>query len=274
MKIAAISRNPADSPHMKKNDEAILQSTAEMLRTMGAEVNILDEKDDFSGSRYNAILHMSRTASTLEQLQKIPLQDTQVTNNIKSVQNCSRLTMMQILSNAGIRQPSYIVISTESNPPQITYPVWLKKADGWSAHPDDVCYIQNKTQLLETLTAYRNRNISKAVCCQHIEGDIIKFYGVKGGFFHYSYPNPEKTKFGLEKINGNTRHLPFDKNQLKQLAFSAAAAIGLEIFGGDGIITPQNNIYIIDLNDFPSFSCCRKEAAQAIANLIFSKVKP
>ena len=59
--------------------------------------------------------------------------------------------------------------------------------------------------------------------------------------------------------------------KLKSIALLAARSIGVEIFGGDAIITPEGSIYIIDINDFPSFSAVRHEAAQAISNLIKTK---
>ena len=42
---------------------------------------------------------------------------------------------------------------------------------------------------------------------------------------------------------------------------------------GDAIITPQGEIFIIDINDFPSFSAIRDIAAKEIATLIMNKTK-
>ena len=47
-----------------------------------------------------------------------------------------------------------------------------------------------------------------------------------------------------------------------------AAAVGLQIYGGDMIVTNDGSLYMIDFNDWPSFSRCREEAAEAIARLI------
>ena len=48
----------------------------------------------------------------------------------------------------------------------------------------------------------------------------------------------------------------------------AASTIQLDIYGGDCIIQPDGRPVLIDLNDWPSFSRCRDEAAQAIAERI------
>jgi glutathione synthase/RimK-type ligase-like ATP-grasp enzyme len=87
----------------------------------------------------------------------------------------------------------------------------------------------------------------------------------------YCYPG--NGKFGKEKINGTPQHYRFDTHILKALAQKAAIAIGLDIYGGDAIITPQGEIFIIDINDFPSFSAIRDIAAKEIATLIMNKTK-
>ena len=105
----------------------------------------------------------------------------------------------------------------------------------------------------------------------HCTGDIVKFYGIGLDLFHYCYPG--NGKFGKEEINGTPQHYSFDTHMLKALAQKAAIAIGLDIYGGDAIITPQGEIFIIDINDFPSFSAIRDIAAKEIATLIMNKTK-
>jgi hypothetical protein len=50
--------------------------------------------------------------------------------------------------------------------------------------------------------------------------------------------------------------------------FDAAAALGLEIFGGDAIIQTNGEPMIIDLNAWPSYALYRDRAAQAIADYL------
>ncbi|MFS6554926.1 hypothetical protein VPJ68_05445, partial [Parabacteroides distasonis] len=40
------------------------------------------------------------------------------------------------------------------------------------------------------------------------------------------------------------------------------------MYGGDAIVTADGNFVIIDFNDWPSFSRCRDEAAEAIAEYV------
>ena len=100
------------------------------------------------------------------------------------------------------------------------------------------------------------RGIAAAVVQAHRAGDEIKFYGVAGGaFFHWFY-------------SGASHGYAFDRAALPRLASRAAQAAGLEIFGGDIIISPSGELTLIDLNDWPSFAPCREPAADAIADYL------
>jgi hypothetical protein len=48
--------------------------------------------------------------------------------------------------------------------------------------------------------------------------------------------------------------------------FGAAAALGLEIFGGDAVIQEDGRPMIVDMNAWPSYARYRERAAQAIAD--------
>lgn len=268
MKIAAIPRNPSHSPNMADRDREILLSIATKLQEKGHDVHILEERDCYALDCYDALYHMSRTPDILSKIKEV---DKKATNCVTAVENCSRKRFMQLLSEAGILQPHYIVTATNTTVPQLEYPLWIKKADGWSLHPNDVQFVSNESEAAKALDEHLARGNKEVICCKHITGDIVKFYGVKNNFFHWQYPSPEKSKFGLEKINGETRNTPFKEDTLRINAQKAAEAIGVEIFGGDAIIAPDGKIYIIDINDFPSFSCCRERASEAISNHIISK---
>ena len=60
----------------------------------------------------------------------------------------------------------------------------------------------------------------------------------------------------------------FDPARLSEAASGAAAALGLEVFGGDAIIKADGEPMIIDLNAWPSYALYRDRAAQAIADCL------
>jgi hypothetical protein len=108
---------------------------------------------------------------------------------------------------------------------------------------------------------------------EHLIGDLVKFYGVAGtGFFHWFYPNDmNHSKFGLEKINGEAKGLPFNLAYLKEICTKAANVLNVYIYGGDCVVDTNGNIKIIDFNDWPSFAPCRMDAAPYIAQCIYDK---
>ena len=110
----------------------------------------------------------------------------------------------------------------------------------------------------------------RSVINEHIAGDLIKFYGIAGtSFFYRFYPfENSHTKFGFEKINGKAKGIPFDENNLRDICNRAAQTLQLIVYGGDCIVSPDGNIYIIDFNDWPSFAPCRNEAIPVIGDTI------
>ena len=55
---------------------------------------------------------------------------------------------------------------------------------------------------------------------------------------------------------------------IRALAERGAAALGVEVFGGDCVLPPDGAPLLIDLNDWPSYGPCRLEAAHAIARYV------
>ena len=268
MRIAIIARDAADSPNMTVNDAAILEMTAQELRDAGTEVVMIDNGTIPRGT--DIVCTMSRKAETLERLKEAEEQGVIVVNSTAAIGNCSRRCFMRILEEAEIPQPSFCEVRDEKEFTGLHFPAWIKHSEGWSRHKNDVCFAKDAQQAAEAFRQMRARGIDTCIHCNHIEGDIIKFYGVGHRYFHYSYPSPEKSKFGLEKINGVPNHHPFNPDKLKEIVFTAAKAIGLDIYGGDCIINSKGEISVIDINDFPSFSAVRNEAAKEIATYILN----
>ena len=103
--------------------------------------------------------------------------------------------------------------------------------------------------------------ISIDIIQQHIEGDLVKFYGVEGTPFFHCHSQ-------------SATHYDFNPDTLRLIAGRASATLRLPIYGGDAIVTPEGAIFVIDFNDWPSFSTCRPQAATAIAQRLLSSVNP
>ena len=139
--------------------------------------------------------------------------------------------------------------------------IWVKRGDVHAVHREDVTLVYSEEERKNIFREFNKRGIEYAVLQEHLEGDVIKFYSIKNSsFFHWYY---------LNGIN----HTPFDKEQLFELASRSAEILGLDIFGGDAIISPDGSISIIDINDWPSFAPIREQSSKKIAQLIFQKAK-
>lgn len=268
-KIATIARNPIDSPNMTANDAAILQRITAELEANGAEVVQIAESKELPRD-IQAVCSMSRTKEVLEMLKKAEKDSIIVFNTIKAVENCSRRLFIEILHKTGIPQPPYRIIESSDTSDENLFPCWIKKADGWSTSKEDVCFAATAADARMALEQMASRGIMQCIQMLHCTGDIVKFYGIGEDFFHYCYPC--SGKFGHEKINGTPKHTPFDNSALKEIAQRAASAVGLTIYGGDAVVTDDGCIFIIDINDFPSFTAVRDEAAKEIARLIISNI--
>jgi hypothetical protein len=114
------------------------------------------------------------------------------------------------------------------------------------------------------LHGFATRGIPFVVAQEHVPGDLVKFYGVRNAtapldtnWFEWFY-HRDKGMLGYS----------FEPLNLRRAAFGAAAALGLEIFGGDAIIQADGKPVIVDINAWPSYARYRDRAAQAIAELL------
>jgi glutathione synthase/RimK-type ligase-like ATP-grasp enzyme len=270
MKTVTVAREPEYSPNMASDDAAILEAVSRQLQARGAET--IQANGDSLPPDTDAVCHMSRSKKRLMRLKELEKQGITVINSTAAVENCSRQPMMQRLQEAGIPQPAFTMIDRQTALESLGYPAWIKRAHGWSCHKNDISYAANASEAAAAVREMSSRGIVAMIHCRHIEGDIIKFYGIGRRFFHYSYPDPEKSKFGLERINGAPHRYPFSLENMKEIVFAAAEALGLEIYGGDGIVGSDGSISVIDMNDFPSFSSVREDAAREIAVYMTEKI--
>jgi hypothetical protein len=204
---------------------------------------------------------MSRLPETLHWLKA--LQGIPIINSPEGVENCTRSTLETIMTQ----------ICTPVPPKEGPDGYWLKRGDAAAQSKDDVVFAENGEALKRAIAAMMQRGISDYTVSAHVKGDLVKFYGVGGtGFFRYFYPTDDgKTKFEDEQRNGSAHHYPFDALMLQGEAERLAEAVGVQVYGGDAIVRADGSFCLIDFNDWPSFSRCLEEAADAIASLVRSE---
>jgi glutathione synthase/RimK-type ligase-like ATP-grasp enzyme len=178
------------------------------------------------------------------------------------VWNTYRERMIARFAEADVPFIESRVVSTSAASSKAPVPVWVKRADVHNTQGGDVVLAATAAAIDAALESLAARGIPKAVMQPHVEGDLIKFYGIGGGgardreppWFRWFYHKGQR-------IAGH----PFDQRRLARLVQRAAAALGLEIYGGDVIATATGNLVLLDLNAWPSFALYRDEAAVVIA---------
>ena len=279
--IAGIMRAGAYSPNHIGNDAAIFNAVAENLRKRGCIVNIYSEDQFIAGNvTENIIVNMCREQKSIALLQKMEDEGRLVINSGYGIENCTRERMTRILIGSNIPYPESLMVNTNEGVKEALEKAgftqcWIKRGDFHAMHKEDVSFVRHPQEAQELLQEYFLRGINRAVINKHLEGDLVKFYGVQGSpFFYWFYPfDLGHSKYGHEAINGKSQGIKFDLEKMKQICQSASEVLDVKIYGGDCIVSPEGDIRIIDFNDWPSFAPCRDEAAPHIAKCILSTIK-
>ena len=203
-----------------------------------------------------------------------------VINSGYGIENCTRERMTRILVGCGIPYPESLIVNTDEGIKDALVKAkmdraWIKRGDFHAMHKEDVSYVRHPEEAQEVLQEYFLRGIKRAVINRHLEGDLIKFYGVRDSpYFFWFYPfDSGHSKYGHEAINGHSQGISFSLDTLRNICQKAAEVLDVTIYGGDCIVSPQGDIRIIDFNDWPSFAPCRNEAAPHIARAILARIK-
>lgn len=275
--ILGISRAPQFSPNSEERDAAIFAALTSRLERKEYAVDIISEDlvTEVDLADYDLVFSMARGRNVLSILSQAEQSGLPVINSATRLLQLSRGSLIQLLQQHDLPLPHIQLCELTSSQiitPRIAYPFWVKRVDACAQQKGDVSFVNGEAEYQTVIKRFRESNIASYVIEQHIKGDLVKFYGVEGtAFFHVSYPTESANgflKFGLEQANGQPSHFNFNESALKQTADEAAQLTGMTVYGGDAIITSTGQFRIIDFNDWPSFSPCRREAAKAIAERI------
>ena len=247
------------------NDVLLLDQIAHRLRERDFAVDLLN-LDEAETRRTDAaiIFSMCQGRSSLENLADWERQGAKIINSPRAALNTHRDRLPALMVKAGVSFPQTRLVGTRESADlgslDLNGGIWLKRGDVHASVTADVQWVDSVERLDAGMADFARRGIDVAALQAHRAGDEIKFYGVAGGgFFHWFY-------------SGETRKYPFNFAGLEHLASRAAAAAGLDIFGGDVIVSPSGELTLIDLNDWPSFAPCRERASYAIADFITRRV--
>lgn len=276
-KTLLIQRAACYSPNSEEKDLAILQEVGSLLE----DATIISE-DDFvnrfstynqsvssesveSVNAYCQIISMARSTKALDSLEQLKQSGIRVLNPSVGVRACQRSNIDKVM------RENYLPLPPDKGDDGY----WIKRADASAQSKEDVCFCHDWAEVEKIKSIFMQRGITDVVTQAHIKGDVVKFYGVEGtGFFRYYYSGDDtETKFGDEERNGKPQYYSFSSSNLQVDAEKLACLLQTPIYGGDAIVREDGCYVIIDFNDFPSFSRCRKDAAKAIFERMKSAVE-
>ena len=272
--LISIYRAERYSPNSVERDKAIMDAVCEKLSTRYNIYKTREEDIETEGmplmqrlpdahlphsSAPLFILSMARSRKALDILTQMEGEGARVINRPQPVLNATRSVIDRMM-----RENDFPCAPLHGD-----HGWWIKRGDEAAQEKGDVRFAANEKERDIITEEFRKRGITDIVTTAHVDGDLVKFYGVAGtAFFHTTYPTDGGfSKFGDERRNGTSRHTSFDIAALHSDASRLAQLTGIEVYGGDCIVRSDGSYAIIDFNDWPSFSVCRHDAAEAIATI-------
>jgi len=254
----------------RHNDAAILAATLDGLARLGWQGRGFSEDRVERGEALpeaDVYLTMCQGAEACERLRALEERAVVFVNRPSSVLACHRARLIARLEGSGVPFAASRVVHPGADraplerwldaDPAAAGWIWLKRGDVHAEGPDDVRPVR-RVELHGALDGFFRRRIPSVVAQRHIEGPLVKFYGIGspasiGAWFRWFF------------ADGSVPIGPLDEPRLRAAAFAAAARLGLEVFGGDAILVAPDRPVLIDVNDWPSFARFRDDAAIAIA---------
>lgn len=261
-----IQRDPKFSPSHIENDREIFRLTGEVLRERGFVVAESIEVDS-QPIEASAVFTMARGVTTLSHLAAHERQGKLIVNSPAGILNCYRFNMVSLLPQAGIPFPRSVMVQTADG---LAFPgflrdaehVWVKRGDVHAVlKVKDVSQVHSLGEIGTVFQDFRARQIDNAVLQEHIEGQTVKFYAIRGGSFFRWYYQVQDVEVSV------------NADRLFDLAERAAAALNIDIYGGDAIVTSSGDVVIVDMNDWPTFARFRGEASRAIADHLIERIQ-
>jgi len=261
-----VFRERAHSPGRECDDAEILRLTGKELEAKGFEVTLKSPEELASPLEHHpdGVFLMCERVGALDLLTAWEARGIPHVNSPRAVLNTYRNRMVEQLREANVPFIESRLVSTEIVPSAMTTPVWVKRADVHNTQDGDVVFADSPRGVASALAALGARGIVRAVIQPHVDGDLVKCYGIGRAARR---AEPEWFRWFYHKDQTVAGH-PLDPDRLAALAHTAAAALGLEVYGGDAIATPGGGLTLLDLNAWPSFALYRDEAAPAIASYL------
>jgi glutathione synthase/RimK-type ligase-like ATP-grasp enzyme len=258
--LLGIYREQVFSPGKVQADADVLDAALSGLSSMGFKIESRRaEILESTVPQSEIVITMAQSDRVLNILEQWGESGCRIINTAKSVRNCYRKRLIRMLSEAGIPVPAgYLVeLGKADELGGFSKPLWLKRGDVHAVQEGDVTAVPSPKCLRAALKHFRKIGVHDLVVQEHIEGPVVKFYGVGQQLFFRAY------------LESSGEEITSEMDSLRTIAALSAAVLGVEVYGGDAVLTDRGPI-LIDFNDWPSFSKCCQSAGMAIADYVRS----
>jgi len=259
-----VFREVAHSPGRESDDAEILRLTGKHLEAKGLQV-VLKTPEEINGvdeGRPRFVFLMCERVDVLHRLRALEAAGVPHVNSPQSVLNTYRERMLEAFAEANVPFIASRLVATSAPGVPGPLPAWVKRSDVHNTQEGDVVFAPTAAAGAAALRGLAARGIARAVVQPQVDGDLVKFYGVGAGGGPHGEPPWFRWFYHKEqRVVGH----PLDPAQLARLVRRAALALGLDVYGGDAIVTRAGGIVLLDVNAWPSFALYREEAAERIA---------
>ncbi|MBQ7421753.1 MAG: hypothetical protein IJV27_06415 [Prevotella sp.] len=257
--VVGIARAEEFSPNSVRKDRTILEAV--ISRMYG--VVVAEEEACRQLPEADVYMNMGRMPETMMLLKQKESTGALVLNSAYGVECCQRSRLELLMRKKHFPMPAQVGPNG----------YWLKRGDRAAQTKEDIVFCKDEKELELAKRKMEERGIEEYTVSAHVKGDLVKFYGVESvNFFRVFYPGDDgESKFGNEHVNGKPHHFLFHEQDLQTTAECLSRLVNIPIFGGDAVITADGTFKIIDFNDWPSFSRCVDEAADAIVKLVMNR---
>ena len=179
MKLIAIRRDDRFSPNSVEKDRLILEAACNNVcrhfeqQGEPCALRWVDEAELTTHDDADLYLSMARLPEALTILEGFEQQGRRVINSPRGVRNCQRSVLEKLMRENNLSTPT-----AYQEGPEEDSPCWLKRGDAAAQSKDDVVFCNDAEALKKAISDFEARGISDYVISRHVEGDVVKFYGV------------------------------------------------------------------------------------------------
>ena len=178
-----IFREQAHSPGRETDDSEILRLTGKHLEARGFRV-VVQSPEEVTWpltERPRGVFFMCERLEILGHLRELAARGVPHVNAPEAVLNTYRDRMIALLEEAGVEfVESRLVATAGVDVTPGALPVWVKRGDVHNTQEGDVTFATTADAVQAALAGLAARGITQAVLQPHVEGDLVKFYGIGG----------------------------------------------------------------------------------------------